>query len=300
MKEKKLIRRTVCAALTVVLCLGVLSAAAVTIPAKAEIKSGSVVYKNDKAAVDASNLGEGFLTVKYTGGKSVKIKVLITKVGTTTTYQYNLNNAGNPETFPLTEGDGEYSVGVYENTTADKYATAYTTKVTLKLRDAFLPFLYSNQYVNFSSTSNVVTKAAELTKGKTDDLSKVTEVYHYAVNNITYDYELAKTVQSGYLPDVDAVLKAGKGICFDYAAVMTAMLRSQGIPCKLVVGYAGKTYHAWINVYISGTGWVDNLIQFDGKTWSLMDPTFVSNGKDDPNVLKYVGDGANYTQKYAY
>lgn len=299
MREKKLIRRTICAAMVLTLSLGMLSGAAAVVPAKVEIKSGSVVYKNDKAVVDASNLSEGFLTVKYTGGKSVKIKVQITKTGGTT-YTYNLGNAGTAETFPLTEGDGDYSVKVFENTTGDKYATAYSTTVTLTLRDQFLPFLYSNQYVNFSSTSNVVTKAAELVKGKTDDLSKVTEIYHYAVNNITYDYDLAATVQSGYLPDVDTVLKNGKGICFDYAAVMSAMLRSQNIPCKLVVGYAGKTYHAWINVYIAGTGWVDNLIYFDGAKWSLMDPTFVSNGKNDPNVLKYVGDGANYTQKYAY
>lgn len=299
MKEKKLIRRTVCAALVLTLSIGMLSGAAAGVPAKVELKSGSVVYKNDKAVVDASNLAEGFLTVKYTGGKSVKIKVQITKTGGTT-YTYNLANSGTAETFPLTEGDGDYSVKVFENTTGDKYATAYSTTVTLKLRDQFLPFLYANQYVNFSSTSNVVTKAAELTKGKSDDLAKVTEIYHYAVNNITYDYNLASTVQSGYLPDVDAVIKNGKGICFDYAAVMAAMLRSQNIPCKLVVGYAGKTYHAWINVYISGTGWVDSLIYFDGTAWSLMDPTFVSNGKSDPNVLKYVGDGANYTQKYAY
>ena len=59
---------------------------------------------------------------------------------------------------------------------------------------------------------------------------------------------------------------------------MAAMLRSQNIPCKLVVGFAGKVYHAWINVYIEGVGWVDQLIYFDGKTWSLMDPTFVSAG----------------------
>ena len=31
---------------------------------------------------------------------------------------------------------------------------------------------------------------------------------------------------------------------------MTAMLRSQNIPCKLVVGCAGTTYHAWIDVYV--------------------------------------------------
>ena len=299
MKRKHFARRMLCAAMAFVLCTGALSAAASAIPAKAELKSGVTVYKNDKAAVDASNLGEGFLSVKYTGGKTVKIKVQITKTGGTT-YTYNLNNAGNFETFPVTEGDGDYTVKVFENTTGDKYATAYSTTVSVKLRDQFLPFLYTNQYVNFTSESKVVAKAAELTKGKTDDLAKVTEIYHYAVNNITYDYELAKTVQSGYLPDVDAVMAKGKGICFDYAAVMSAMLRSQGIPCKLVVGYAGKTYHAWINVYIAGTGWVDNLIQFDGKTWSLMDPTFMSSGKGDAKVAQYVGDGTNYAQKYAY
>ena len=146
----------------------------------------------------------------------------------------------------------------------------------------------------------MVAKAAELTKGMETDLDKVTAIYHYVINNITYDYDLAATVPSGYLPDVDAVLTSGTGICFDYAAVMASMLRSQNIPCKLIVGYAGTVYHAWINVYIEGVGWVDHLIYFNGEDWSLIDPTFVSNGKDNPAVLKYVGDGTNYTEKYAY
>ena len=131
--------------------------------------------------------------------------------------------------------------------------------------------------MNFNDQSKAVSKAAELIQaaGAKTDLEKVAAVYHYAVDNIAYDYDLAKTVPSGYLPDVDKVLESGKGICFDYAAVMSAMLRSQNIPCKLVIGYAGKVYHAWINVYIAGTGWVDQLIYFDGEKWSLMDPTFV-------------------------
>ena len=41
------------------------------------------------------------------------------------------------------------------------------------------------------------------------------------------------------LPSVDETLKTKKGICFDYAALMTAMLRSQGIPTKLEIGYQG-------------------------------------------------------------
>ena len=80
---------------------------------------------------------------------------------------------------------------------------------------------------------------------------------------------------------------------------MTAMLRSQDIPTKLVVGYSGEAYHAWISVYLEEQGWVDNVIEFDGKSWSLMDPTLAANN-DSSAVKKYVGDGSNYTEKYCY
>ena len=227
------------------------------------------------------------------------IKVLITGENGVT-YTYNLNNTGVAETFPLTEGNGRYSIKVYENTTGTKYALAFSTQVDMTLRNVFLPYLYPNQYVNYTADCATVKKAAELTAGKTSDLDKISAVYYFVTDNFTYDYNLANTVQSGYLPDVDKVLAAKKGICFDYAAVMSAMLRSQNIPCKLVVGYAGTIYHAWIDVYIEGVGWVDKVIYFDGKTWTMMDPTFVSTGKHSSSILSYVTNDANYQQKYAY
>ena len=274
---------------------------AAAVPTKVAGQSGVTVYSNEKASGDASNLAEGFVTVKYTGGKQVKIKVQIYKDSNPDLkYNYNLNNAGTAETFPLTEGDGAYTIKVLENTTGDKYAQAYSCGVTLKLRSEFSPYLYSNQYVNFTSDSKVVSKASELVGGKSGDLDKIAAVFDYVVDNFTYDTELAKTVQSGYLPSVDKVMESKKGICFDYAAVMSAMLRSQGIPCKLVVGWAGSTYHAWINTYIAGTGWVDKVIYFDGTNWTLMDPTFVSSGKRSDSIMKYVTTSSNYSQKYAY
>ena len=125
-------------------------------------------------------------------------------------------------------------------------------------------------------------------------------MYDFVVKNLTYDTEKAKTVKSGYLPILDDVLESKTGICFDYASLMTGMLRSQGVPCKLVVGYAGTAYHAWISVYSEETGWVDGAIYFDGTTWQRMDPTFMSSGKGSANIKKFVGDGSNYTQKYLY
>ena len=54
-----------------------------TLPVKAAPVTGVKVYANAKASVDASNLSEGYVMVKYTGGKHVKIKVQITQEGGT-------------------------------------------------------------------------------------------------------------------------------------------------------------------------------------------------------------------------
>ena len=300
MKKNRLFTRVLPALLLCAATVGLLLlCAAAEVPTVNEVQSGVSVYENKKAAVDYSNLSEGFLSVRYFGGKDVRIKVQITRAQGVT-YTYDLNNKGVSETFPLAEGDGEYTVRVFENTTGNKYAQALSVKLTLKLRSEFLPYLYANQYVNFTAESKTALKAAELVKDKKTDLERLTAVYRYVVDTLTYDKEKAKTVQSGYLPVVDDILAAKKGICFDYAAVMAAMLRSQGIPCKLIVGYAGTVYHAWINVYLDEQGWVEKAAYFDGESWKLMDPTFASSGKSSASILKYIGDGKNYTQKYAY
>ena len=199
--KKPILKRLAALGLVLALAVGTLGALAGTaMPAKAETVTGQTVYSNAKASIDASNLAEGYLIIKYTGGKNVRIKVQIEKSGGEK-YNYDLNNAGNPETFPLTEGDGTYTVKVLENTTDTRYASAYSTTLELKLRSQFLPFLYPNQYVNFTDTSKTVAKAAEITKGKTTDVERVEAVFNWAVANISYDYDKAKTVQSGYLPD---------------------------------------------------------------------------------------------------
>ena len=278
--------------------LGSSALAAQRVPAIAEQKTGVTVYKNNRAEIDASNLSEGYLLVKYTGGKNVRIRAQVIKENGVS-YTYDLNNTGKAEAFPLTEGNGKYTVRVLENTSGTKYAIAHSVPVELTLRASFLPYLYSNQYVNYTKDSAVVKKAAELVKDKTTDLTKLTAVYTFVVDNFTYDYEKAKTVQTGYLPVVDTVLVNRKGICFDYAAVMTAMLRSQGLPCKLVVGYADTTYHAWVNVYVDGE-WKEGAIYFNGVKWNLMDPTFISSSGKSSQAAQFVGNINNYTQKYAY
>ncbi len=237
--------------------------------------------------------------VKYSGDSSAKLKVILTGPSGVK-YTYNLSNKGNYETFILSDGSGQYSIGVYKNISGTKYSTLLTKSFKVSLSNEFAPFLRPNQYVNYTEKSQVVGVAASLVSGCKNDIEKVEKIYDYVVKNIAYDKQKAQTVQSGYVPVVDEVLKSKKGICFDYAAVMASMLRSQGIPTKLVTGYTGSVYHAWISTYTDETGWVEGIIFFDGTTWRLMDPTFASTGNSSDTIMKYIGDGKNYQEKYLY
>lgn len=258
---------------------------------------GTVKYQNGTVTLDASNASHGYFMVKYSGGNP-KIKVQISKGGLT--YTYDLKARQDYEVFPVSEGNGTYNIKVFENVSGNQYAQAFSQDVSVSLADQFEPFLYPNQYVNFTPNSAAVAKGAEVAASAADEMGVVANVYNYCINNMTYDTYKAQTVQSGYLPNVDQILAARTGICFDYAALMVTMLRTQDIPAKLVVGYTGSAYHAWVNVYIKEIGWVDSYIYFDGTSWKLMDPTFASSGKGSEAIKQYIGNGANYQQKYCY
>ena len=258
---------------------------------------GTTVYANGDASIDASNANDGYVLVKYTGD-AAKVRMLIeTPAGNT--YNYLMDLDGKYDVYPMSEGSGTYKIGVYENLHDDQYAAAFTQSVNVTLKDEFSMFLYPNAYVDFNASSNAVKKGQELAASASSDLEVVQNVYHYITENVSYDYEKAATVQSGYIPKVDDTLATGTGICFDYASLMGAMLRSQGIPTRLEIGYAGTEYHAWISVYVKDQGWIDKVIQFDGKTWTLMDPTLGSYANSS-TVKKYLEDDSYYQLKYKY
>ncbi len=267
---------------------------------------GADIYKGTNSEIDASKAADGYIKVKYSDETAKKLKVIIEKGSVQ--YTYDLNNKGEYETYPLQMGDGSYKIKVFENIGGNKYATKQTVDINVKLKDQNAPYLISSQMVNFKDTSDTVKKAKELTKGKATDIEKVDIIYDYVISNIVYDNEKAKSVKSDYLPKTDEILKINKGICFDYAAVMAAMLRSESIPTKLVTGYSSNlsAYHAWNEVYTKETGWIVlNEVYFDGEKWKLMDSTIASSAKQSksPKVMEYTNkliDSKNYTKKFEY
>ena len=259
--------------------------------------SGTQVRKNDQAEIDYSHPEDGYVMVRYPAQSEKRIKVQVK--GPSTTYTYNLTPGSEDwTTFPLSDGNGWYQVVVYRNISGTKYSQQLSAGFQVTLADEFAPYLRPNQYVDYSGAEKTVAKAAELVKGKKTALQQVDAIYQFVVKNLSYDYIKAQNVKSGYLPVLDTVLEKKKGICFDYAALTAAMLRSRDIPCKLQIGYAGTVKHAWISIYIRSRGWVDKAVEFSGDSWSRMDPTFDSNSKEDASIRQYIGDDENYTVQF--
>ena len=248
----------------------------------------------DGVQLDLSSTADGYVAIAATSESRLKFQVLKDEV----TYTYNIASDGTPSIFPLQCGDGHYTFRVMENVVDTKYAVKMTTEADVVLSDEFQPYLRPSDYVNYSQTSQCVSKASELAAQAEDELGVVSEVFDYICSGVTYDKEKAANVGTDYLPNPDETLATGKGICFDYASLAAAMLRSQGIPTQVIFGYVSPNdlYHAWNMFYTEETGWVTVDYQVSQDTWNRLDLTFSANGADE----NFIGDGGNYADVYIY
>lgn len=263
---------------------------------------GVKVYSNDDALIDASNSSQGYLMIRLKKAMGGSYRILVNADDINVRYTFQLNSSGNYEVIPLTEGSGKYTVNVLKVTSAGKGTVMFKQSLSVSVADSFLPFLTPNQFCMYDAGSSCVALSSKLCGGNKDTIAKTAAIYDYVINNISY-VSTAENGANGYIPVPDTVLANKSGICFDYASLMAAMLRSQKIPTKVVVGYAGDIYHAWISVYVDGSGWIDGYIYFDGNSWNRMDPTFAASAKDDAdykNTVDFISNGSNYSVMYYY
>jgi len=240
---------------------------------------------------------EGRIWVTYTGRAEPPVKVQVRLEGGETPYNYDLPADGTPIALPLTQGEGSYTVTVLEHIEADRYRPVLTQPVELALADPLAPFRHPSRMVDYGADMEALAAACMGEAETTPD--RIEAILHYVAEHITYDTEKADTVESGYIPDPHAVLEAGTGICYDYASALTALLRSQGIPCKLQVGWAGELYHAWVEVWSEEAGTAANGLQIN-EGWTRLDPTLLSDLGFTPTVLTYMADDTHYRVRYTY
>lgn len=121
-----------------------------------------------------------------------------------------------------------------------------------EMEDENAAFLCPNQYVSYTPDSAAVQLSMEICEGLEGDEEKFEAIRDYLSRNFMYDFVKAATVPPGAMPDIDRCLETKMGICQDLTALAACMLRVQGIPAKMVIGYADNNYHAWNSVLVNG------------------------------------------------
>lgn len=255
----------------------------------------SMATLSNGALIDASHLSEGYVAVSASSDSRLKLQVSSGDMS----YYYDLPSNGAAISCPLNMGDGTYEFTVWENTSGNRYAAlSDTLSYDVQLTDEFQPFIRPSAYCSYDEGSASTQRANELCANAQNEADVLRAIYTWMTENVTYDEDKAAQLANatGYVPNPDETLESKSGICFDYASLAAAMLRSQGIPCKIITGNVSpdNIYHAWNMVYIDGT-WVIASISVDQNTWTRIDLTFAA-GSGSPSV----GDGVSYTERYTY
>lgn len=223
----------------------------------------------EKALADSAtieNANDGTARLVYSNDYDVKVKLLVQLTGGTQ-YKYDIPKGNVNINIPLTQGNGEYKLVLCRNISGTKYAVMQTVSITQRLAKDSDAYLSSSYIINWDRTNAAIKKAQSLArKGSTND--KIKYIYEYVVKNYTYDYTKAKNINdiskaAAYIPNIAKIYSEKKGICYDYSVLLASMLRSIGVPTKVVTGYTpnATVYHAWNNVYA------------DSK-WNVVDATY--------------------------
>ena len=268
-----------------------------------ETKKG--VLSNNYVKVDTTTSNKGYFILDYIDpvAKDIEIQVesdVINGYGKNGCW-YIYKDFGKEKRYliPLTYGNATYTISVISEMDIIGGSCLFTKKAefTIKVDDANEKgaFLISTGEVIFNSDMQFIKKANEIALECKNEFEKVSKIKEWLLDYLYYgstDY----TQILHYRVDLDRIYERGTGVCFDFAVILAAMLRSQNIPCKVVVGqYRNSTeMHAWNEVYVTEKGsYTDDFVYLEGNTWCRLDPTYALSHRGE-ELIEYVLDDNNY------
>ena len=161
----------------------------------------------------------------------------------------------------------ETSVPANESYTVRSRVPQYTT-AQLRRAGTDYPSEIASTYTGLpgSTPDRVGERAAEVTANASTPYGQAVAIERYLEREKRYSLDVEEpdgSIADSFLFEMDA------GYCTYYATTMVAMLRSQGVPARFVVGYTagervgdgeyvvrGLDSHAWVQVYFPDVGWV--------------------------------------------
>jgi protein-glutamine gamma-glutamyltransferase len=181
---------------------------------------------------------------------------------------------------------GDTSGAVYDLDTAhavSRYEAdsdiAKPSAAELRTAGESYPGQIAGEYLRLPATdARVPQLAAKITSSASDEYDKASAIESYLRTHYAYTLELPRTQQKD--PIANFLFERRRGHCEYFASSMAVMLRTLGIPSRVVNGFRSdefndltgnyviraKDAHAWVEAYFPGYG------------WQTFDPTPAGNG----------------------
>ncbi len=164
-------------------------------------------------------------------------------------------------------------------------------------------------------SASIIAQAKKLRDDNAPVINTVKATYQFVIDKLSYNSDKVKfNIRQGA---DKALANPTNAVCLEYADLMIALLRAEGIPARMPVGYAysgnlkesatvSDSLHAWVEAYVPGIGWmtVDPTWgeKFDGFGKSDMDHfAFAIWGEQDdrPAAVMAGNSDANYQYEKA-
>jgi transglutaminase-like putative cysteine protease len=158
-----------------------------------------------------------------------------------------------------------YSVVSREHRIMPDEQTSAVLEYTTSIRDRYLQLPPGSE--------QLADLAGRITKGAGTPYEKTAAVLSHLLSNYTYSLNAATTTSMH--PIDEFLFKRKTGYCEHYATAMVLMLRSLGIPSRLVTGFLATEWNEFGNYYTvrqrDAHAWVE--VYYPQSGWMTMDPT---------------------------
>lgn len=214
----------------------------------------------DASMFDLNNSSLGIVKINYQAPNNKPVKIMIQNGDQVAYYSY-----GKVNQFPLVFGSGNYTIGIFENISGNDYQSVDMIEKNIVITNDFNSFSEKSEMVYWTQAQELAQTAKRLTSQSGSNQEKALLIYQYLVKIMSYDNDKAASVTEAYDVNAQSIFEGQKGICLDFSVLYASMLRSVGVPTKVVKGYKTdiESYHAWNEVYNEMT-----------KNWMTIDITY--------------------------
>ena len=202
----------------------------------------------------------------------IHYRVLMEPIGTNVFFlaPWARNVSGNYRMLAADAGGAVYNLDAQRNISRYEADSDIATASPAELRTAGgnYPSLITSMYLRLPPLDpRVLRLAAQITNSATSDFDKAAAIENYLRTRFGYTLELPRTAVKD--PIANFLFERKQGHCEYFASSMAVMLRTLGIPSRVVNGFRSdefndltgnyvvraKDAHAWVEAYFPGYGW---------------------------------------------